>query len=47
MVSVVGGLSQGEEIVSSGGFKLQPGAKIVVNNQVTIPHSDNPQVQDS
>jgi membrane fusion protein (multidrug efflux system) len=47
LVSVVSGLAAGDEIVSTGGFKLRPGAAIVINNQVAPPKEENPQVQDS
>jgi membrane fusion protein (multidrug efflux system) len=33
-VAVLGGLEPGEQVVTSGGFKLRPGAAVQVNNEV-------------
>ncbi len=41
-VAVVTGVKPGEEIVTSGVFKLRPGAAVVVNNSVQPANSSNP-----
>lgn len=41
-VSVLKGLTAGEEIVSSGTFKLFPNAPVIINNEVTPGESLNP-----
>jgi len=46
-VAVVTGVKPGEEIVTSGVFKLRPGAAVVVNNSVQPANSSNPQPADS
>jgi membrane fusion protein (multidrug efflux system) len=46
-VAVLSGLKPGEEIVTSGGFKLRPGAAVVVNNQTQPANSAAPQPEDS
>jgi membrane fusion protein (multidrug efflux system) len=47
VVSIVTGLAAGDEIVTTGGFKLHPGASVTVKNQIVAPSEENPQVQDS
>jgi membrane fusion protein, multidrug efflux system len=46
-VAVLSGIKPGEEIVTSGGFKLRPGAAVVVNNQVQPANSAAPKPEDS
>lgn len=46
-VAVTTGLKPGEEIVSSGVFKLRPGAAVVVNNSVLPPNSATPKPENS
>ncbi len=46
-VAVVSGVNPGDEIVSSGVFKLRNGAEIQVNNQVTPSNNPKPKPEDS
>jgi len=46
-VAVVSGLKPGEEIVSSGVFKLRPGAAVIVNNTVQPANSSAPKPENS
>lgn len=46
-VAVVTGVKPGEEIVTSGLFKLRPGAAVNVNNAVTPSNSTAPKPEDS
>jgi membrane fusion protein (multidrug efflux system) len=46
-VGVISGLNPGDEVVSSGVFKLRNGAPVVVNNSVTPSNSTNPKPADS
>lgn len=46
-VGVVSGLNPGDEVVSSGVFKLRNGAPVVVNNTVTPSNSTSPKPEDS
>jgi membrane fusion protein (multidrug efflux system) len=46
-VAVVSGLNPGDEVVSSGVFKLRNGAPVVVNNTVTPNNSTSPKPEDS
>lgn len=46
-VAVVSGLNPGDEVVSSGVFKLRNGAPVVVNNTVTPNNSTTPKPEDS
>lgn len=46
-VAVVKGLSEGEEIVTSGGFKLRPGAPVVRNNEKAPSNDPAPKPEDS
>jgi len=46
-VAVISGVKPGEEVVSSGVFKLRPGAAVVVNNTVQPPNSAAPKPEDS
>jgi membrane fusion protein (multidrug efflux system) len=46
-VSVLHGLSDGDEVVTSGGFKLRPGAVVAIQTEQSVPASDKPTVKDS
>jgi membrane fusion protein, multidrug efflux system len=46
-VAVLSGLVAGEEVVTSGVFKLRPGAAVLVNNDVQPANSATPQPEDS
>jgi membrane fusion protein (multidrug efflux system) len=46
-VAVLSGVKAGEEIVSSGVFKLRPGAAVEVNNSVTPSNDPAPKPEDS
>jgi membrane fusion protein (multidrug efflux system) len=46
-VGVVSGLKPGEEIVTSGAFKLRPGAAVIVNNNVMPSNSATPKPENS
>jgi membrane fusion protein (multidrug efflux system) len=47
MVAVQTGVKPGEEVVTSGVFKLRPGAAVVVNNAVQPSSSTAPKPEDS
>jgi membrane fusion protein (multidrug efflux system) len=46
-VGVISGINPGEEIVTSGVFKLRNGAPIEVNNSVQPPNNPKPKPEDS
>lgn len=46
-VAILDGVKPGQEIASSGVFKLRPGAAVVVNNKVTPSNSTAPKPEDS
>jgi membrane fusion protein (multidrug efflux system) len=46
-VAVISGLNPGDEVVSSGGFKLRNGAAVVINNKVQPPDNPKPNPQES
>jgi membrane fusion protein (multidrug efflux system) len=46
-VAVTSGLKEGEEVVTSGVFKLRPGAAVVVNNKVQPNNSSAPKPEDT
>ena len=46
-VAVLSGLAAGEEIVSSGVFKLRPWAAVFVNNEVMPDNNAAPEPEDS
>ena len=46
-VAVVTGLKPGEEVVTSGAFKLRPGAAVTVNNKVQPANSATPRPENS
>jgi membrane fusion protein (multidrug efflux system) len=47
LVAVLKGIEQGQEIVTLGGFKLRPGAPIVISSTDSAPASENPIVKNS
>jgi membrane fusion protein (multidrug efflux system) len=46
-VAVVSGVQAGDEVVTSGAFKLRNGAAVVVNNKVQPANSPTPNPEDS
>jgi len=46
-VAVVSGVKPGEEVVTSGVFKLRPGATVVVNNSIQPGNNPKPRPEDS
>jgi membrane fusion protein (multidrug efflux system) len=46
-VAVLSGVSPGDEVVTSGVFKLRNGAAVEVNNQVQPSNSPSPKPEDS
>jgi membrane fusion protein (multidrug efflux system) len=46
-VGVVTGLKPGEEVVTSGAFKLRPGAAVIVNNKIQPANSATPSPENS
>jgi membrane fusion protein (multidrug efflux system) len=46
-VSVVSGLKPGEEVVTSGGFKLRSGAAILIDNKLAPSNNPSPKPEDS
>jgi membrane fusion protein (multidrug efflux system) len=46
-VAVLSGVAAGEEVVTSGVFKLRPGAAVQVNNEVQPSNSPAPEPEDS
>jgi membrane fusion protein (multidrug efflux system) len=46
-VAVATGLKAGEEVVTSGAFKLRPGAAVIVNNKVQPSNSAAPKPENS
>jgi len=46
-VSVVSGLKPGEEVVTSGVFKLRTGTAILVNNKISPSNNPSPKPEDS
>src|SRR5437762_7309577 len=46
-VAIVSGLNAGDEVVSSGVFKLRNGASVVVNNKVQPTNNPAPKPEDS
>lgn len=47
LVAVTQGLKEGDEVVTSGGFKLRPGAAIAIQSKPVMPTAENPAVQDT
>jgi membrane fusion protein (multidrug efflux system) len=46
-VAVVSGVKPGEEVATSGVFKLRPGAAVQVNNSIQVPNNAAPRPEDS
>jgi membrane fusion protein (multidrug efflux system) len=46
-VAIAGGVIAGDEVVTSGVFKLRPGAAVIVNNKIMPSNSANPKPEDS
>lgn len=46
-VGIVSGLSQGDEVVTSGAFKLRNGAAVAVNNKIQPGNNPSPQPEDN
>jgi membrane fusion protein, multidrug efflux system len=46
-VAVVSGLNPGDEVISSGGFRLRNGASVQINNNVKPENSPNPKPEDN
>ena len=46
-VAVLSGVAAGEQVVTSGVFKLRPGAAVFVNNDVQPGNSAAPKPEDS
>jgi len=46
-VAVLTGVKAGEEIVTSGVFKLRPGAAVIVNNSVQPGNNPKPNPENS
>jgi membrane fusion protein (multidrug efflux system) len=46
-VAVVSGVKPGEEVVSSGVFKLRNGAAVTINNKVQPENNPAPKPEDS
>ncbi|HEY2325323.1 MAG TPA: efflux RND transporter periplasmic adaptor subunit [Thermoanaerobaculia bacterium] len=46
-VAVLSGVKQGDEVVTSGSFKLRPGAAVIINNSVLPANSSNPKPENS
>ena len=46
-IAVISGVNPGEEVVTSGVFKLRNGAKVQVNNKVQPSNNPNPKPEDS
>ena len=47
LVSVLQGLSDRDEVVTSGGFKLRPGDAVAIQSEQSVPAFDRPSVKDS
>jgi membrane fusion protein (multidrug efflux system) len=46
-VTILEGVKPGEEVVTSGGFKLRQGAAVVVNNSILPPNDSKPNPEDT
>jgi membrane fusion protein, multidrug efflux system len=46
-VAIMNGVKSGEEVVTSGVFKLRPGAAVQVNNDVQPSNDPTPEPEDS
>ncbi len=47
MVAIIKGLSVGQEVATSGVFKLMPGAAVNINNSISPGNSLNPTPEDT
>lgn len=47
LVAIISGLNPGDEVVSSGVFRLRPGLPVTINNDFSIGASENPQPEDT
>jgi membrane fusion protein (multidrug efflux system) len=47
LIAVISGLKEGDEIVSSGAFKVRPGVSLIVNNSVVPGANPNPTPADT
>lgn len=47
LIEVTKGLKIGQEIIASGTFKLFPGIKVFINNDIAAPVLENPQVKNN
>jgi membrane fusion protein (multidrug efflux system) len=47
LVAVTSGLKAGDEVVTSGVFKLRPNAKVQVNNSIQPPNNPSPKPEDN
>ena len=45
-VAIIAGIDPGEEVVTSGGFKLRPGAAVQVNNKIQPSNDPSPKVEE-
>ncbi|MEO8206542.1 MAG: efflux RND transporter periplasmic adaptor subunit [Chthoniobacterales bacterium] len=46
-IAVLSGLKAGQEVVTSGVFKLRNDAKVLVNNEIAVPNDPNPKPEDN
>ncbi|MEO6848894.1 MAG: efflux RND transporter periplasmic adaptor subunit [Chthoniobacterales bacterium] len=46
-IAILSGLRTGQEVVTSGVFKLRNGAKVLVNNDIKVPNDPNPKPEDT
>lgn len=46
-VTILEGVQPGEEVVTSGGFKLRQGSSVVVNNSILPPNESKPNPEDT
>jgi membrane fusion protein, multidrug efflux system len=46
-VAILSGVNPGEEVVTSGVFKLRPGAQVQVNNSIQPENAEAPKPEDT
>jgi membrane fusion protein (multidrug efflux system) len=46
-VAVISGVNPGDEVVTSGVFKLRPNAAVSVNNKIQVPNNPSPKPEDN
>ncbi|MEO6053168.1 MAG: efflux RND transporter periplasmic adaptor subunit [Chthoniobacterales bacterium] len=46
-IAILSGLKAGQEVVTSGVFKLRNDAKVLVNNKIKVPNDPNPKPEDT